>query len=84
MNEDDSEMRKRIQDWHDTIGPILEKEEEEKVAFDVHVYGTRLLNCFRTIGEKKTFKELAGGLNQEETARYFLATIMMVIDIFIS
>lgn len=72
-------MRKRVQAWHDTIRPILE-EEEKFTAFDIHAYETRLLNSFSSVGEKHLFKELAGGLDQRETARYFLATLILVID----
>lgn len=78
MNEQ-LEMRKRVQIWHDNLRPILE-EEEKKTEFDVHEYGTRLLNCFNEIGEQKLFDELVYGLKQEEVARNFLATIMMVND----
>lgn len=76
MNEQ-LEMRKRVQVWHDNLRPVLE-EEEKRTAFDIHEYGTRLLNCFETKGDQKSFKELAGGLEQEEVARYFLSTLMMV------
>lgn len=79
MNEQ-LEMRKRVQAWHDNLRPILE-EEEERTAFDIHEYGTRLLNCFNSIGEQIPFKDLVGGLEQEEVARYFLSTLMMVLNI---
>lgn len=79
-------MLKRVQKWHENLRPILE-EEEKRTEFDIHEYGTRLLNCFKSIGEQKTFKELIGlveGFAQEEVSRYFLSTLMMVVnDIFI-
>lgn len=79
MNEQ-LEMRKRVQIWHDNLRPILE-EEEKKIEFDIHEYGTHVLNCFDTIGEEKTFAELVGGQDQGEVARFFLSTLMMVINI---
>jgi len=78
MNEQ-LEMRKRVQSWHDNLRPIL-KEEEKRIEFDIHQYGTQVLDCFETLGEQKSFKDLVGGLEQEEVARYFLSTLMMVID----
>lgn len=78
MNEQ-LEMRKRVQAWHDNLRPIL-AEEEKRTAFDIHEYGTRVLNSFNSVGEQKSFKDLVGGLGQEEVARYFLSTLMMVIN----
>lgn len=78
MNEQ-LEMRQRVQTWHDNLRPILEGE-EKRTAFDIHEYGTRVLNCFDSIGEHKSFKEVVSGLEQEEVARYFLSTLMMVRD----
>lgn len=72
------EMRKRVQIWHDNLRPIL-KEEEKRNAFDIHEYGTRILNSFNSKGEKKSFKELVGGQKPEEVARCFLSTLMMVV-----
>ncbi|KAL5242117.1 hypothetical protein ACI65C_009527 [Semiaphis heraclei] len=76
MNEQ-LKMRQRVQEWHNNLRPILE-EEEKRTEFDVHEYGTRILSCFEFIGEKKLFKELVGGLDKEEVARYFLSLLMMV------
>ncbi|XP_025205007.1 condensin-2 complex subunit H2-like [Melanaphis sacchari] len=76
MNEQ-LEMRQRVQEWHNNLRPILE-EEEKRTEFDVHEYGTRILSCFEFIGEKKLFRELVGGLDKEEVARYFLSLLMMV------
>lgn len=76
MNEQ-LEMRKRVEDWHDKLRPILE-DDENRSPFDVHEYGSRVLNCFKLIGEQKSFKDLFGGLVQEEVSRYFLSILMMV------
>jgi len=74
-------MQKRVQTWHDKIRPVLE-EEEKKTNFDIHQYGTEVLDCFQLIGEQKSFKDLVGGLKEEEVARYFLSTLMMVINYY--
>lgn len=77
MNEQ-LEMRKRVEDWHDKLRPIL-ADEERRTVFDVHEYGTRVLNCFQFIGQQKSFKDLVRGLCQEEVSRYFLSILMMVL-----
>ncbi|KAL5240379.1 hypothetical protein ACI65C_007789 [Semiaphis heraclei] len=71
------EMRKRVLEWHNKLRPILEKEEETS-EFDVHEYGTRILNCFESIGEQKFFKDLVGGKDRVEVARYYLSLLMMI------
>lgn len=73
-------MQKRVLQWHDNLRPILEKE-ENMIEFDVHEYGTRILSCFESIGEQKFFKELVGGINEVEVARYYLSLLMMVLII---
>lgn len=77
--EEQLEMRKRVQTWHDNLRPILEAEEKRN-AFDIHEYGTRILNCFESKGDCKSFKDLVGGQQQEEVARFFLSTLMMVVN----
>jgi condensin-2 complex subunit H2 len=79
MNEQ-LEMQKRVQEWHDNLRSILEKE-EKMIEFDVHEYGTRILNCFESIGEQKLFKDLVGGIDKVEVARYYLSLLMMVLII---
>lgn len=76
------EMRKRVQEWHDNLRPILEKE-EKMIEFDVHEYGTRILSCFESIGEQILFKDLVGGMDKVEVARYYLSMLMMVLIFFI-
>lgn len=77
MNEQ-LEMRKRVQEWHTNLRPILE-DEEKRIEYDVHEYGSNILSCFEFIGEKKLFRELVGGLDKEEVSRYFLSLLMMVL-----
>ncbi|XP_025201010.1 uncharacterized protein LOC112598686, partial [Melanaphis sacchari] len=74
---DQLEMQKRVQEWHDKLRPILENE-EKMIEFDVHKYGTHILSCFESIGEQKLFKNLVAGINKEEVARYYLSLLMMV------
>lgn len=78
MNEQ-LKMVKRVQIWHNDLRPLLE-EEEKKSTYDIHEYGTCILNSFESKGEQKSFKELFGGLKQEEVARYFVSTLIMVVN----
>jgi len=76
-------MQKRVQEWHDSLRLILENE-EKVIEFDVHEYGTRILSCFESIGEQRLFKDLIGGIEKVEVARYFLSLLMMVLIIIFS
>ncbi|VVC32198.1 Condensin-2 complex subunit H2, C-terminal,Condensin II complex subunit H2, N-terminal [Cinara cedri] len=69
-------MRKRVDAWHDKLRPIL-KEEEKKTEFDVHAYGTDILNSFSHVGEEKLFKDLVKDKNSSDVSRYFLSVLMM-------
>lgn len=72
-------MAYRVQLWHDKLRILLEQE-TKRSNFDVHEYGTRILNCFQTKGEQKSFSELVRGQKQEEVARIFLSILIMVED----
>lgn len=80
MNEQ-LEMQNRVLQWHNYLRPILEKE-EKMIEFDIHEYGTRILSCFESIGEQKLFKDLVGGIDKVEVARYYLSLLMMVFIYF--
>ncbi|VDN19708.1 unnamed protein product [Cylicostephanus goldi] len=72
-----SELVTRVQEWEDTMMPILEEEETRK-EFDIHEYGNELLSMFKEVGEVKTMDELMDGRRRYEISRYFLACLMMV------
>ncbi|XP_060869795.1 uncharacterized protein LOC132944456 isoform X2 [Metopolophium dirhodum] len=76
MNEQ-LKMQNRVLQWHNNLRPILEKE-EKLIEFDIHEYGTRILSCFKSIGEQKLFKDLVGGIDKVEVARYYLSLLMMI------
>lgn len=80
MNEQ-LEMQNRVLQWHNYLWPILEKE-EKIIKFDIHEYGTRTLSCFESIGEQTFFKDLVGGIDKVEVARYYLSLLMMVFIYF--
>ncbi|KAJ1351124.1 hypothetical protein KIN20_007074 [Parelaphostrongylus tenuis] len=71
-----SDLHVRVQEWEDTMLPILEEEEVRK-EFDIHEYGNELLAMFREVGEVKTINELLAGRQGYEFSRYVLACLMM-------
>lgn len=53
---------------------------EERSHFDIHEYGSKILNAFPE-NEKdptKSFEEIVAGHSSEEVSRYFLASLMLV------
>nr|CDJ83115.1 Protein of unknown function DUF1032 domain containing protein [Haemonchus contortus] len=71
-----SDLVARVQEWEETMMPILEEEETRK-EFDIHEYGDELLSMFKEVGEVKTLDELLVGRKKYEISRYFLACLMM-------
>jgi len=76
-----SELTRRVAKWHEMIGPRLDKVEQRK-AFDVHAYGSHVLNTFpstATSSNKRPvdFAEVVRGKKGEEVARFFLSTLML-------
>uniref|UniRef100_A0A1I7XRG4 CNDH2_C domain-containing protein n=1 Tax=Heterorhabditis bacteriophora TaxID=37862 RepID=A0A1I7XRG4_HETBA len=71
-----SKLAARVQDWDERMQPILEEEETRK-EFDIHEYGTELLEFFTESGEMKSLSELLIGKKEHEISRYFLSCLMM-------
>lgn len=74
-------LRNRVQAWHENIRPIIEEDEEQRTAYDVHAYGARILDRFTHVGEQKSFDDLFAGMEREEVARYFLSILMLVSSV---
>jgi len=72
-----SELTRRVAKWHEMIGPRLDLVERRK-AFDVHLYGSGVLNTFKR-GDSSLidFGDVVRGHKGEEVARYFLSTLML-------
>jgi len=77
-----SELTQRVAKWHQMIGPRLDRVEQRK-AFDVHLYGSRVLKSFDDNPAKSNessyvpFNTVVRGQKGEEVARYFLSTLML-------
>ena len=73
-----TELAKRVRIWHENLGPKLELV-EQRAAFDVHEYGSRVLSKFPQDGRKTTidFCDIAKGNPPEEVSRLFLSSLML-------
>ncbi|CAE1174047.1 NCAPH2 [Acanthosepion pharaonis] len=70
-----TELSKRIADWEARILPKLQ-EEETYGPFDIHVYGSKVLNSI-TKGSKVSLAKIMAGKPPHEVGRLFLSTLML-------
>ncbi|CAL1534734.1 unnamed protein product [Lymnaea stagnalis] len=70
-----TELSKRVSEWEEKIKPKLE-EEEQHAPFDIHKYGTFIIEQL-VRGEKKAFRELVKDKLEFEICRYTLATLQL-------
>lgn len=73
-----TDLAKRVAKWHDSIGPRLDAV-EKRGNFDIHQYGSRILEYFPDGVAKTTvpFTDIARGKEREEVSRYFLSSLML-------
>jgi len=87
-----TDLAKRVNRWHQSIGPRLERV-EKRGNFDIHRYGTRILEQFpaaagndddndETSRQKQAkttlrFADVVQGQEKEEVARFFLSSLML-------
>ncbi|MGH0140308.1 UNVERIFIED_CONTAM: hypothetical protein FKN15_030258 [Acipenser sinensis] len=69
----------RVRDWEDKMGPQL-TEQEERVAFDIHDYGDKIVDAFSQVGERRTFASIVKGKEAFEVCRYKLASLQLAND----
>ncbi|XP_041110747.1 condensin-2 complex subunit H2 [Polyodon spathula] len=69
----------RVRDWEDKMGPQL-TEQEERVAFDIHDYGDKIVDAFSQVGERRTFASIVRGKEAFEVCRYKLASLQLAND----
>ncbi|XP_036614859.1 condensin-2 complex subunit H2 [Trichosurus vulpecula] len=75
----ETELSQRIRDWEDTIGPLLQ-EQEEHVPFDIHNYGDQVVASFRQLNEWCPFADLVAGKPAFEVCRSMLASLQLAND----
>lgn len=70
-----SELSKRVAEWEEKITPRL-LEEEQREPFDIHVYGTTVLESLHK-GQSVPFRRIVGGKPVFQICRLFLATLQL-------
>ena len=63
-----SELAMKVANWHEMIGPRLETVERRN-AFDIHSYGSSILNNFSQDRKEVTFNSVVRGQKPEEKSR---------------
>ena len=63
-----SELAMKVANWHEMIGPRLEQVEKRNV-FDIHAYGSRILNNFSEDRSDVSFNSVVRGQKPEEKSR---------------
>ena len=74
-----TELSRRVARWQETVLPRLERE-EKRSEFNIHDYGSRILERFPEGAAKTTvpFAEIVRGEQAPEVARYLLSSLMLV------
>lgn len=84
-NANDAQLAKRVQDWQQTVTPLL-NEQDKRGAYDIEEYGKKVLTLFENeeLVDKKektpkvSFDEAVQGIPSYEVCRLFLATLQLV------
>ncbi|XP_073990088.1 chromosome associated protein H2 isoform X2 [Rhodnius prolixus] len=73
-----TELTKRVSEWHESIMPALEAAESRSI-FNVHEYGTKILDNFSDNDNKTVLKfdNLVKNQPKEEICRYLLSSLML-------
>lgn len=74
-----NEIAVKVSAWHDSIRPHLERE-EGRTNFDIHEYGSKILQKFPASHAKMslTFGECVQNEARDEIPRYFLSSLLLV------
>eukprot|EP00112_Aurelia_sp_Birch-Aquarium-sp1_P003926 Seg1445.7 transcript_id=Seg1445.7/GoldUCD/mRNA.D3Y31 product="Condensin-2 complex subunit H2" protein_id=Seg1445.7/GoldUCD/D3Y31 len=70
-----TELTKRVKEWQERIGPVLEEEENHR-PFDIHEYGSEILESFQDSTDS-TFHNIVKDKERHEVCRYFLSTLLL-------
>ncbi|XP_066561067.1 condensin-2 complex subunit H2 isoform X1 [Amia ocellicauda] len=69
----------RVKEWEDKMGPQLTAQ-EERLAFDIHDYGNKIIDAFSCVSERRTFASIVRGKEEFEVCRYMLASLQLAND----
>ncbi|XP_034235232.1 condensin-2 complex subunit H2-like [Thrips palmi] len=65
-----------VSNWRHFIQTKLAGEEQQ-TKFDVHEYGTNIINSFQNVGQTLPFSDIVKGMDHREISRYFVSSLMM-------
>lgn len=73
-----TELTKRVSEWHESIAPALEAAESRSI-FNVHEYGTKILDEFSDNDTKTVLKfdNFVRNQPKEEICRFLLSSLML-------
>ncbi|XP_023281189.1 condensin-2 complex subunit H2-like [Seriola lalandi dorsalis] len=72
-------LSRRVKDWEDMIRPQLVLQ-EERLAFDIHDYGDRIVGALNGVGQRRPFSSIVHGLDNFEACKYLLASLQLAND----
>ncbi|KAK5617416.1 hypothetical protein CRENBAI_006471 [Crenichthys baileyi] len=72
-------LSRRVKDWEDKIQPQLVLQ-EERPPFDIHDYGGRIVRNLSSVGCRRSFASIVGGLDNVEACKYLLASLQLAND----
>lgn len=75
-----SEMQglvEKVNRWHQNLKPVL-KEAQERGHFEIHEYGSKVLDSFKSDGTECSFADVMEDKPRNSIARFFLSTLMLV------
>ncbi|CAH1787250.1 unnamed protein product [Owenia fusiformis] len=71
-----TDLSKRVSEWENNLLPKLQ-EEEEHGPYDIHTYGSTVINSFSGKASKIPFRNMVKNKKSYEIARLFLATLQL-------
>lgn len=72
-------MSKRVSDWHNSLRHILQ-ESQGRNSFDIHEYGTHIIELIKSKGAESTFEDVLTGREPSSIANYFLSMLQLVSE----
>ncbi|XP_063761340.1 condensin-2 complex subunit H2 isoform X2 [Eleginops maclovinus] len=72
-------LSRRVKDWEDKIRPELQQQ-EERLVFDIHDYGERIVGSLNSVGQRRTFASIVAGMDNFEACKYLLASLQLAND----
>ncbi|CAH1173719.1 unnamed protein product [Phaedon cochleariae] len=74
LEQERRESRARVDQWKDTINPILRNLNEND--FDIHDYGSSIMEGME-VNQSKPFASIVDGKSSAEVVRYFIASLQL-------